>query len=332
MNIRILIFAGGGIGDVLMTTPMFRAIKEKYPDSFLSVGVSGKINIELLSTNNKIDLLFNSNGFENVFKFILFLRKYKFDYCFHNHCVGGRLFIIIPFLAGIKNRIGFNKTLISKKRGHNLLSNLYTKSILYIPNKNRRIINLSLLKEINIDSQNYDYELDLKKNVQKNNNLIGIHPGSDINGRIRRWDIIKFNELAQKITSKQNFKVKFYIGPQEKELIKHIDECHEIQIVQGKSLIETIEDIATASYFISNDSGLSHISAALKIPTVVIFGPTLKEERILPTNYIAIENDNVSCRPCWYDKIDCINNYECLSGLTVDFVYNKFRDFVKSLE
>jgi ADP-heptose:LPS heptosyltransferase len=233
--------------------------------------------------------------------------------------------MIIPFMAGIKNRIGFNKKLISKKRGHNLLSVFFTHSIVDVPDTEKRVKkNLDLLKEINIKNNNYDYDLDLNKKAIKNKKLIGIHPGSDNNGKIKRWDIRKFNKLAQIIISELNYKVKFYIGPQDRESIKCIDEGSDIKIVKNKSLIETIEDISSCSYFISNDSGLSHISAALKIPTLVIFGPTTKDEYILPTKFLPVENNNLECRPCWYKSRgkECNYNIDCLKSISVLDVYD----------
>jgi len=332
---RILILAGGGIGDVLMTTPMFRAIKEKYPDSFLAVGVDGKTNIELLSTNKRIDLLFNYGEFKGIvgfLKFINFFKKNDFNYCFHNHCVSGRKYIIIPFLAGIKNRIGFNKRLISKKYGHNLLSNIFfTKSILYIPGKEKRVKkNISLLKKIDIENKNFDYELFLTKKINRDANLIGIHPGSDKNGAIKRWNIYKYIELSKLIEKDQNYRVKFFIGPDESDIASCIHNIKLTQFDEKSSIYDTIYKITECSYFISNDSGLSHIAAALKIPSIVIYGPTSKNEYVLPVKNKSVEINNLPCRPCWYKNRAeyCNGNIYCLANIQVADVYQSFTDLI----
>jgi len=326
---RILILAGGGIGDILMTTPMFRAIKEKYPHSYLAVGVLGNINLQLLKLNKKVDFSFimeekKYKGLSGLIRMVLFLRRSKFDYCFYNHIGAGRRFFIIPFLSNIKNRIGFIKIINRSVKGYMLLTKLLTMSLPYVYGDKRRTEkNLDLLRVIGIQSNDYTYELGISLNNKKrpSDGMVGIHPGSDQNGIIKRWDIKRFNQLAQRIYSTYGYKIRFYIGPQENQLLKSIDSNPFIEIAQENGIRELIESLSQCTFFISNDSGLSHLAAALQIPTVVLYGPTIKDEYILPTKHEVVETENMDCRPCFYSRKECPIGIKCLNQIEVDDVF-----------
>lgn len=329
---NILILAGGGIGDILMTTPMFRAIKEKYPHAFLAVGVLGNVNRQLLAFNRNIDLNFAMDdkkfkGFTGTIRLLSFLRKSRYDYCFFNHIGAGRRFFIIPFLAGIKNRIGFNRKSIVRKKGYWILVKFLTQSFLYVYGGKRRTEkNLELLKVTGIENHDYSYDLGFRPEVENNETvgIVGIHPGSDQNGKIKRWDIKKFNLLAHRIVSKYNYRVRFYIGPQEKELLGAVDDCESFEIAGEKDIPGLIRDMAQCRFFISNDSGLAHLASALEIPTIVIYGPTSKDEYVLPSKNTAVEMEHLECRPCFYSERRCQSEYRCLNEIKVEDVFDAF--------
>lgn len=69
--------------------------------------------------------------------------------------------------------------------------------------------------------------------------------------------------------------------------------------LRGKyTLLETIGVLSTCDLLISNDSGLAHAAAALKVPTLVIFGPT-QVAKNLPAGATAIYLQ-LPCQPCQY--------------------------------
>jgi len=101
-----------------------------------------------------------------------------------------------------------------------------------------------------------------------------IHPGSG--GEKKYWHIDNFYLLAEELIE-QGEKVFFLIGPAEQERFsrKIIDRLSLLApVVTENSLSRTFQLISCAGCFIGNDSGISHISAASGIPTIVCFGPT----------------------------------------------------------
>ncbi len=332
---RIVIFVGGGIGDVLMTTPMFRAIKKKYPESRIVVTVMGSAQATILLNNSNVDFIINLkspkwSGALGFMRLLLFFYKEKFQYSFLNHIAERRKYFLLSFLSGVKNRIGYDRSKVAREKTYFLFVKFLTQPINYNFNsKLRTELNLELLKVIDIIDSDISYDLPVtKKIIQSNRKIVGIHPGSNTGGELKRWQIENFNELGKKIEMSFGFKIRFFIGPEEEYLSNEIDPVHE-QIIKV-NLQDAIERISECDYFISNDSGLAHIAAAFKIPTIVLFGPTLKNEYILPTKYIAIDSGELECRPCFHLRKPCPIDQLCLKNISVEDVFIKFTMLIES--
>jgi heptosyltransferase-3 len=85
-----------------------------------------------------------------------------------------------------------------------------------------------------------------------------IHPFS---GSARKnWPLVRYRELAQRLA----MPMRWCAGPEEQvEDAVHIDNLYELACW-----------LATARVYIGNDSGITHLAAAVGIPVVAIFGPT----------------------------------------------------------
>lgn len=89
---------------------------------------------------------------------------------------------------------------------------------------------------------------------------------------------------------------------------------------------ETAAIVDAMDVMVVHDSGLLHLAAALNKKTVAIFGSTPSASRSdrYPT-VIPIEDNTLTCRPCWYGKCDF--NTMCLKNIAEQQVF----DVVKSL-
>jgi heptosyltransferase-2 len=85
-----------------------------------------------------------------------------------------------------------------------------------------------------------------------------------------------------------------------------------------------MEKMSRASLAITNDSGLMHVAVALGIPTVAIFGPTVREFGFYPRAKHAhvIENSGLDCRPCTaIGREDCPKgHFLCMKAITPEIV------------
>ena len=79
-----------------------------------------------------------------------------------------------------------------------------------------------------------------------------------------------------------------------------------------------IGTLGHAALVIANDSGAAHLSAAMGVPTITIFGPT--DERVsAPIGPGAALSHDVFCRPC--QLRDCPIDHRCMKRITADTVF-----------
>jgi len=101
-----------------------------------------------------------------------------------------------------------------------------------------------------------------------------IHPGSG--GPKKCWHVDNFLAVAKELGSK-GIEVIFLLGPAELErfsdaTIKKISEV--ARCLTDLSLTEVLGFLSCADGFVGNDSGITHLAAALGVRTLAVFGPT----------------------------------------------------------
>jgi len=99
-----------------------------------------------------------------------------------------------------------------------------------------------------------------------------IHPGSG--GRAKCWPIERFVELASRLSS-GGCVVRFVIGPAELDRwseTEHARLSAAAPVLTRERLIDLAALLASADYFVGNDSGVTHLAAAVGTPVTAIFG------------------------------------------------------------
>jgi len=94
-----------------------------------------------------------------------------------------------------------------------------------------------------------------------------VHPGSG--GKHKNWPWERFDQLASLLAG-QGRAVAWCLGPAE-------DEFPEPAIgdrLRTESLVELARELAGARRYVGNDSGITHLAAAVGCPTLALFGPT----------------------------------------------------------
>lgn len=104
-----------------------------------------------------------------------------------------------------------------------------------------------------------------------------IHPGSG--GRSKIWPLRKWYALLSRLRAEFSHPVLTVIGPADEHLKPFAEEVQQlgVTVVEEVSLERLAAFLAEAALYIGNDSGVSHLAAAMGIPTIVLFGPTRPE-------------------------------------------------------
>ena len=92
-----------------------------------------------------------------------------------------------------------------------------------------------------------------------------------------------------------------------------------IDLVGKTTVAEALALVSMCALFLSNDSGLMHVAAALNIPQVALFCST-DPQKTAPLNdrAVVIHPEQISCTPCF--KRSCPEDLECMKAISVDEV------------
>lgn len=319
-----------GIGDVIMASPIFNCIKNKYKNCEIWAVVSNNACKNVLLENpfiKKIIIINKKNNYtEKFFPLsglcdLLKLRKTKFDLsvtCFPHALYANFASLII----GAKTKIGhYNKW----------LDVIYGKKNKLDTSAHQLRQNLNLF---NCKTNSPKIYLGKSEILNKQKKLIGFHPGCDAVSPFKRWSEKNFFLLAEKL-SKKGFNILFFLGPDESYLKESIENLKnkKIKYFDDKNLRKAIIKINSCSWFISNDSGLMHIAGALNIPVLGIFGPSdynltgpqiyKKYGIITPKGYSPWSN-------IIYEKTNNVSKSD-INAISPDEVYKEFQKLNKYL-
>ena len=238
----------------------------------------------------------------------------------------------ITFLSGVKFRAGFGyrgrkyayNILASSDRGnhHSAEHNLVLLKALNVPIISKRIYYFTSDKE-NSFGKNF-----IEKNIPSDYSVMGIVPSGGWPSK--RCDAGKWVEICKTISS--IYKTKFIIlwGPGDEKDANYIAKNfpEETVLAPKTDLNMMVGLIQHCNLIIANDSGPMHISAALGIPTLGLFGPT-NPKMHGPYSEIsdyAIKED-LFCIIC--NHTVCPYQHECFKELPVDQVLIKINKLIQ---
>ena len=354
---KILIINPFGIGDVLFTTPVIKAIKERYPDSF--IGYWSNLRVKpILKSNTWIDKVFVLSrgdlkkiyqesffkGIWSAIKLTWEIKKEGFDICL-DFSLDHR-YSLFAKIIGIKQRIGFNY----KGRGRFLTSRL---DIDGYHDKHVVEYYLELLKFLDIPVNDKELFLAISpgselrarnvlagSGIEENDLVIGIAPGAGgswgKNAASKHWSVFKFAEVANRLVDELKAKV-IILGdePERKiaEAMIHLMRNKPIDLV-GKTGLDILPGlIKNCRLLITNDGGPMHMAVALGVKTVSIFGPV--DDAVYgpypkDRNHVVLKWDG-DCRPCYNNfKLPiCDKDKECLKQISVGAVFDAAASLLK---
>lgn len=329
---NILLVQTAFLGDLILTTPLIKAVKKKFPDSKLTVLVIPQ-TAELLKNNPYVDevITYDKRGKEkslnSFFQLVNRIKQSKFDLALVPHRSYRSSFLV--FLAKIPERIGFDK---------NQASFFLTKKVTYQKNWHEIDRNLSLIEpdglkveekypELFPDKNNFArVENFLKENeVKANYPLVAIAAGST--WATKRWLPEGFAKVADWLMQKEKAKVIFIGSTEDEKLTDQI--CGFMQpkpvVSCGKlSLLESAALLSKCKLLLANDTAPVHMAVAMKKPVIEIYGSTIPGFGFYPygKGHVIIEKD-LACRPCGiHGHQKCpLGHFKCMKEISAEEVY-----------
>ncbi|MCX5693995.1 MAG: lipopolysaccharide heptosyltransferase II [Candidatus Omnitrophica bacterium] len=330
---RILIVRTDRLGDVLLSTPVIKALRQKYPQAYISMMVSSYTR-EVLEGNPDLDEVIafdkdakNAQGWLSDFKFSRMLGNKKFDLAIVLHPTN-RMHLMI-FLAGIPKRLGYDR-----KFGFLLTDRIkHTKQY---GEKHESEYALDLVRFLGIEPVDKNLYIPIKQESEKwvedlfgrmqiknNDKLLIIHPTASCPSRI--WPAERYAQVADSLAQKHGFKVVIVSGPA--DIKKSQEVINNMRLpaldLSGKTSISQLASLLKrCQLFISTDSGPMHVATAVGAAVITIFGRSqagLSPRRWGPLGEKSrVLYKTVGCTVCLAHN--CKKDFACLKATTVEDV------------
>ncbi|MCX7635358.1 MAG: lipopolysaccharide heptosyltransferase II [Syntrophales bacterium] len=332
---RLLIRGTNWIGDAVMTLPALGALRRTYPKAHITVLAKPWVeDIYRRCPHVNEVLVFASpgrhNGIMGKIRLARELRPRRFAAAvlFQNAIEAA----IIAALAGIPIRAGFD----TDARGILLTHAVRVTGEIKKVHQTRYY--LEMVKALGCgDGEEDDCYLPRDGRWDQeaarllsgygigNRAFVGMAPGAAY-GPAKRWSAERFAALADRMTADLGVQVLIFGSSADREtteaLTRHAH-YHVIDLTGKTSLKDAMVLISRCRLFVTNDSGLMHVAAALKVPTVAIFGSTNPITTAPVGDKHIIVRKDIPCSPCLRKR--CPSDFRCMTEIGVDDVYGAVR-------
>lgn len=282
---RILVVRTDRMGDVVLATPLVRALRRTFPGAFLAALVRPYARDLLLHNPHLNEVLVDDADARHAGRagfrcLVRELRAWRFD----------TALLLLPtkraayalFWAGIPRRVGVGRkpyevlTLMQSVSRHK-----------YIPLRHEADYCLDLGRKIGVRAGNAPEDLAAElfvtpderaaararhaaRGVAAGDVLVGIHPTSG--GSSPNWEPARYVQLAAQLLATFPEHVRIVVTGEEREPV--FPASPRILDARGKRpLRELLADLATLQVLVSASTGPMHAAAALRVPTVSLFCP-----------------------------------------------------------
>jgi len=305
MSLKILVIRFSSMGDIVLTTPVLRALRAKYPNAVIHYLTKEKFReaIELHPVPDKIWYLKNS-----LAEIILQLQQERFDYIIDLHA-SLRSFLVRFQLMG--KVYVFPKSVFRRWK--------FIRLGMGRPDTRHIVVRyLEAVKKLGVsdDQQGLDFILEpdiLEKVSAQSKEIFGEQIPMAIvlaaTWHTKKWPVNYYIRFL--LNSKQPFVLLGGEG-EKMEALEIMNQVPDGLNLTGRcSLQESAAWLQVSKFVISHDTGLMHIASALKKNIFVLWGNTAPQLGMYPwmTEHYNLEVRGLSCRPCTH-----LGHRECPKG------------------
>jgi heptosyltransferase II len=333
---KILFLRTDRIGDMVLSTPAFKAIKMALPHASLTV-LASRTNCTLIQNDPYVDevLVHNSStGLKGTARMVRRLRSRRFDVVIDPMTSHGAETAIISYLTRADTRIGF--------RGFG--REVFFSAPVRLSESTTGISDLQfdLLARLGGHFHRTDPELFLREEelerarrwawrvAPEGERLIGVHPGAHY--ATQRWGVGNYAALVKLLMKNGGLKPVVLGGAADIPLVKGIlsRTGSSTPTMISSDLRESIAAISQLNALVCNNSGPLHVACALKVPTVSFMGPTVK---VLWTpsgsRHRVLRADDLDCIGCNHG-ICRRGTLACMEQLTPEMAYSALAELLDS--
>lgn len=165
--------------------------------------------------------------------------------------------------------------------------------------------------------------------------VVAIHPGSG--GKKKCWPLQRYLQLMEELQGEEELSFLVILGPAEEggeyEIIAEFLSQRKIPagIIRDTTVSGIFRKLKGADLFIGNDSGITHLASAGGVPVVAIFGPTDHEVWKPLGRNVRVVHSGRPCSPCRGEDYRRCSGVECLESVEVKAVLKECRKALRMI-
>jgi heptosyltransferase-2 len=326
---RLLVRSTNWIGDAVMTTPAVRAIRRNFPGVEICLLVKPWVapvfahcpHVDRLLI---YDVAMRHRGGLGKLRLCRDLRKECFDAAIllQNAFEAA----LIALLSGIPIRIGFDSD------GRRLLLTHPVRLTPAIKQEHQTGYYLRILEGVGltVGSRRLELHVGAEDRRRAAGQLVGLPPGGPVvglnpsatYGPAKQWPPNRYAALADALCRDFGARIVLFGGPADGPLGATIADMMQhpcLDLSAKTALGEAMALIEGCDLFVTNDSGLMHVAAALQVPVIAIFGSTNPVTTGPYSPRSRVVRTPLACSPCL--KPQCPEGHlQCMVAVDVEMV------------
>ncbi len=321
-KVKILVIRFSSIGDIVLTTPVVRCLKNQLEGEVQIDYITKKAYGFMLENNPHINRVYTIEKSTN--EVIKELKDESYDYVIdlHKNLRSRRIIKQLKCLTFSFDKLNYKKWLLTRFKINKLPK-------IHIVD---RYIATAKTLGIENDQKGLDYFIP-SKDLVKLSELPDSHQNGFVGFAIGAQHATKClpEHKIIEICKKLNQPIILLGGPEDIEKAKVIEKsvgepifvaCGKFNLNQSASLVQQ------ANVLITHDTGLMHIAAALDVKTISVWGNTSPDFGMYPyfvnntSTFSILENTDINCRPCskiGFDKCPK-KHFKCMEDISVDAI------------
>ncbi len=337
---KILVLRFSSIGDIVLSSPLLRALRAKFPQSQIDY-VTRKEYAELVRSNQNINYTYEFDaldGFNGLRALKKRIEAEGYD-------------LLVDIHGSLRSRyvrafLGPARVVTVDKREKERAALVKSKNNLYkndVPVSQRYI---EAVEPLGVKDDGKGLELHIPDEVlfavsgrmaglklNHYEKVVGLCPTA--RHATKCWPKNRFIELGIRCARDRDAKVLLFGGSADAGYCDSIAMAIDGNAGNGRtsnfcgqlSLLETAAAMDFCDVVVTNDSGLMHIAEARQRNLVAVFGSTVRQFGFFPQNKnsVVIERDGLYCRPCSHiGRSSCPEkHFRCMNDISVDEVFEQ---------
>jgi len=334
---KILIIKMTAVGDVVLSTAAFKAIREKFPNAQICCLTSPQASaiVESCGQINEV-IVFDpsSKNLKDIWRKGKKLRRYHFDKVVDLQ--NNRVSHLLSFLAMPKESYGYDNGKFSF-----LLSMKIKNNIRNIPPVEHQFRILKMLGiaydpdlrlelHPSVKDEAYAQELLDSEWLSDGQVFVGLNVSASKEWPTKNWPLEHMAKLCD-ILGHKNIRVILTGEDKDKALVrKLIAKAHAkpASFVGKTTILQLAALIKRCKAYISPDSAPLHLAAGMRVPIIALFGPTDARRHMPPADKCDILHKPMNCSPC-YSGVCRIKTHACMNGISPEEVARKVMAHIK---